>query len=38
MSTSMKDLVADARIRIDMLSPQDAQAARETGDVILDVR
>jgi rhodanese-related sulfurtransferase len=38
MSKSMKDLVADARSRIDVISPQDAQAAREKGDVILDVR
>lgn len=38
MTRSMKDLVADARTRVESIRPQDAQAAREGGDVILDVR
>ncbi|MCS5603712.1 MAG: rhodanese-like domain-containing protein [Paracoccus sp. (in: a-proteobacteria)] len=38
MTKSMKDLVAEARTRVETISPADAQAARPNGDVILDVR
>ncbi len=38
MTKSMKDLVADARKRVETIRATDAQAARESGDVILDVR
>jgi rhodanese-related sulfurtransferase len=38
MTKSMKDLVADAKTRVETIRPGDAQAARQGGDVILDVR
>jgi rhodanese-related sulfurtransferase len=38
MNKSMKDLVADARSRVDAISPAEAHAAMKQGDVILDVR
>lgn len=38
MSKSMKDLVADARTRIDVISPAAAHDAMRNGDVVLDVR
>jgi len=38
MTNSMNDLVADAKTRVETIRPEDAQAARQGGDVILDVR
>ncbi|KZY26317.1 MULTISPECIES: rhodanese-like domain-containing protein [Rhodobacterales] len=38
MNKSMKDLVADARSRVDGIAPADAHRAMAQGDVILDVR
>ena len=38
MTKSMKDLVADARTRVESIRPGDAQAAHQDGDLILDVR
>ena len=38
MTKSMNDLVADAKTRVESIRPSDAQAATESGDVILDVR
>lgn len=38
MAKSMKDLVADARSRIEAISPADAHEAARSSDVILDVR
>lgn len=38
MSKSMKDLVADARSRVDAITPGDAHAAMQAGDLVLDVR
>lgn len=38
MCKSMKDLVADAKTRVETIRPGDAQAAHQRGDVILDVR
>lgn len=38
MSKSMKDLVADAKSRVETIDSQGAQTARQGGDVILDVR
>jgi len=38
MTKSMKDLVADAKTRVETIRPGDAQAAQQSGDVILDVR
>jgi rhodanese-related sulfurtransferase len=38
VNKSMKDLVADARSRVDGIAPADAHRAMAQGDVILDVR
>ncbi len=38
MTKSMKDLVADAKTRVETIRPEDAQAAKKSGDIILDVR
>ena len=38
MTNSMKDLVADAKTRVETIRPDDAQAAQQGGDIILDVR
>ncbi len=38
MRKSMKDLVAEANARVETIPPAEAQAAQQTGDVILDVR
>ena len=38
MNKSMKDLVADARSRVDGIAPADAHRAMAQGDVILDGR
>lgn len=38
MTMTMKDLVADARSRVDAVSPQEAEEAARSGDLILDVR
>ena len=38
MTKSMKDLVADAKTRVETIRPGDAQAAQARGDLILDVR
>lgn len=38
MTKSMKDLVADAKTRVDSIRPEDAQAAKKSGDIILDIR
>lgn len=38
MNKSMKDLVADAKSRVETISPEDALSAQHSGDLILDVR
>ncbi|SPJ25639.1 rhodanese-like domain-containing protein [Palleronia abyssalis] len=38
MRKSMKDLVAEARSRVAVVSPADARSGMKQGDVILDVR
>ena len=38
MTMTMKDLVADARSRVQAVSPQEAEEAVRNGDLILDVR
>lgn len=38
MLKSMKDLVADAKSRVQSVAPAQAQAATDSGDLILDVR
>ncbi|MEH6392339.1 MAG: rhodanese-like domain-containing protein [Sulfitobacter sp.] len=38
MNKSMKDLVADAKSRVETISPKDALSAQQSGDLILDVR
>lgn len=38
MNKSMKDLVEDARSRVDVISPAEAHSAMKQGDIILDVR
>lgn len=38
MTKSMKDLVTDAKTRVDSIRPEDAQAAKKSGDIILDIR
>lgn len=38
MTMTMKDLVSDARSRVDAVSPQEAEEAMRNGDLILDVR
>jgi rhodanese-related sulfurtransferase len=38
MAKSMKDLVTDAKSRVQSVAPAQAQAATESGDLILDVR
>ena len=35
---TMKDLISDARTRVEAVSPKDAQDAAQGGDLILDVR
>ncbi|SPJ26378.1 rhodanese-like domain-containing protein [Palleronia abyssalis] len=38
MTMTMKDLVSDARSRVDAVSPEEAEEAMRNGDLILDVR
>lgn len=38
MNKSMKDLVEDARSRVDVICPAEAHSAMKQGDLILDVR
>jgi rhodanese-related sulfurtransferase len=38
MLTTVEDLLAEARAEIDRLSPAEAHAAAQTGDILIDIR